>query len=127
MSGAELFVIFLGGVGGYCIVLTLMSRGKGKGEGKSQGEGGPQAGGAVDDTHHAGAEGTEPAACDRVLGIDAQAGPEQVHAAYARLIARYAPEQLALLDAPARAQAEQEARWIGEAYREAMRRRGVRA
>jgi hypothetical protein len=49
-----------------------------------------------------------------------------VYAAYQRLIARYAPEQLDRLDAATRVHAEQEAKWIEQAYREAMIRRGVK-
>jgi len=102
MSGAELIVIGFGGLIGYLIVMAVLSRGKG-GKGKTGG-----------------------ADCDRVLGIEPQAGEEEVHAAYRRLIARYAPEQLDQLDAATRVHAEQEAKWIEQAYREAMIRRGVK-
>ena len=102
MNAMELAVIAVAAVVGYLLVNAVMSAGKGKGNEKASG-----------------------AEADRVLGVQADATPEEVRAAYQRLSSRYAPEQLALLDDATRVHAQNEARWLESSYREAMRRRGA--
>jgi len=96
MSTTELIVVAFAGLIGYLIVNALLSRGKDKAQ-----------------------------EADKLLGVRPEASADEVRAAYLRLSARYAPEQLAALDEATRQHAREEARWLENAYREAMRKRGA--
>ena len=122
---ADIVVIVIGLVVGYCLVNYLMSRGqrgsasrpsaRDSGRGTGWSDSGPQA-------HSPAADDAPGPRWFEVLGVAESAGREELERAYRFNIGQYHPDKVARLGEDIRRLAEERSKAINAAYDEGMRR-----